>query len=90
MIAKRIEYSKRFSDKWQRLPAQIKKIALVKEALLRSNPLHPSLRLHQLHGKYIGSWSISITEKYRIIFEQQDDGLIVFSSIGNHDIYRYL
>lgn len=64
--------------------------AFNKDALVRNNPLHPSLRLHELHGKFRGIWSISISGNYRIIFERMDNGDIMFVSIGKHDIYKSL
>jgi addiction module RelE/StbE family toxin len=46
--------------------------------------------LHELHGKFKGIWSISITNNYRIIFARMENGDILFISIGKHDIYKYL
>ena len=60
------------------------------ERLFRANPLHPSLRLHQLKGKLTGSWSISVTMNVRIIFARLENGEIVFYSVGQHDLYRSL
>lgn len=74
----------------KKLSPQILKLVENKEKIFRENPLHPSLRLHELHGKLKGIWSISITGNYRIIFERQENGDILFLSIGSHDIYRYL
>ncbi len=72
------------------MPAEIIRIAVVKEKIFRDNPLHPSLRLHALHGKLQGIHSLSVSGNYRIIFERQKNGDILFISIGKHDIYKYL
>jgi addiction module RelE/StbE family toxin len=90
MIVKDIHYSKKFIKELKKLPKEIINIAIKKEAIFKDNPLHSSLRLHELHGKFKGIWSISLTQNYRIIFERMPNGDILFISIGKHDIYKYL
>lgn len=90
MIVKNILYGKKFVKELKKLPDEIIKIAIAKEELFKNNPLHSSLRLHELRGKFQGIWSISLTTNYRIIFERQPSGDILFISIGKHDIYKYL
>ena len=88
MMVNNIVYSSSFLKSTKKLPLQILKSAESKEKIFRENPLHHSLRLHQLHGKLKNQWSISITGNYRIIFERQENGDILFLSIGSHDIYK--
>lgn len=90
MIIKAILYSSKFADELRKLPKELADLAIKKEKIFKGNPLHPSLRLHMLQGKLKGLWSISITGNYRIIFERQINGDILFISIGKHDIYRSL
>ena len=90
MIIKEIYYSKKFVKELKKLPQEIFDLAVKKENIFRNNPLHPSLRLHELHGKFKGIWSISLSNNYRIIFERMLNGDILFISIGKHDIYKYL
>ncbi len=90
MIVINVHYSKKFIKELKKLPKEIAQIAIRKEKIFRDNPLHPSLRLHELHGKLAGVWSISISGGYRIIFERMENGDILFISIGKHDIYRHL
>jgi len=90
MIIKKVYYSKKFIKELKKIPEEIIKLAVKREVAFKNNPLHPSLRLHELHGKFKGIWSISITGNYRIIFERMDNGDIMFVSIGKHDIYKYL
>lgn len=90
MIVRKIYSSKKFEKELRKLPGYIIGLATKKEKIFRKNPLHSSLRLHELHGKLKNLWSISITSNYRIIFERMKNGDIVFISIGKHDIYRYL
>jgi len=90
MIVKEIYYFKKFTKELKKLPKEILKLAIKKEKIFRENPIHSSLRLHELHDKFKGIWSISLTSNYRIIFERTNNGDILFISIGKHDIYKYL
>ncbi len=90
MIVTTISYHPKFVTELRRLPKQLQLRAVKSEELFRTNPLHPSLRLHPLKGVLKGSWSISITTKVRIIFTRLDGGEVVFYSIGHHDIYQAL
>jgi len=90
MIIKDIHYSKKFIKELKNLPKKIIDLAIKKEKIFKDNPLHHSLRLHELHGKLKGIWSISITSNYRIIFERMENGDILFISIGKHDLYKFL
>ena len=87
MRIKSIHYTEHFAIDFRILPKIVQKKALKAEKLFRQNPFYPSLRLHKLKGKLHGSWSISIDRKYRIIFKSLNDGVIIFGSIGMHDIY---
>jgi len=90
MIVVNIKYSTNFVKQLKPLPKQVIVLAVNKERIFKVNPLHPFLRLHQLHGQLMGLWSLSISRNYRIIFKRQDNGDIVFISIGQHDLYRNL
>ena len=56
--------------------------------LLKTNPFHPSLRLHKLKGRLNHYQSVSINLQYRILidFIIQDDRIILID-IGNHSLY---
>ena len=90
MIIGDIIYSKKFIKRFKKLPKNIAKKAIETEKIFKANPLHPSIRLHELHGDLKKYWSISINRKYRIIFKQKSDGNIYFIFIGNHNIYDAL
>ncbi|PJC38026.1 type II toxin-antitoxin system mRNA interferase toxin, RelE/StbE family, partial [Candidatus Peregrinibacteria bacterium CG_4_9_14_0_2_um_filter_41_14] len=77
-----------FERQFVKLPKNIQQKAVKSEVLFRANPFHPSLRLHKLKGKLVGLWSISIDRKYRIIFRPQQNGDMLFISIGLHAIYE--
>lgn len=90
MIIRSVYHFKKFKKEFKKLPNKIINSAIKKEKIFRDNPLHPSLRLHELKGKLKRVWSISITMNYKIIFEREKNGDILFISIGKHDIYKYL
>ncbi|PIZ74499.1 type II toxin-antitoxin system mRNA interferase toxin, RelE/StbE family [Candidatus Peregrinibacteria bacterium CG_4_10_14_0_2_um_filter_41_8] len=83
-----IYYNSDFERQFVKLPKNIQQKAVKSEVLFRANPFHPSLRLHKLKGKLVGLWSISIDRKYRIIFRPQQNGDMLFISIGLHAIYE--
>jgi len=88
MIIKNIYYGKAFIKRLKSLPPEVIKTVLEKEKLFRMNPLHSSFRLNQLYSTLRGAWSISISSNYRIIFERQANGDILFASIGRYDLYK--
>ncbi len=88
MIVEKIYYSKKFSKRLKKLPKNIIDLAFKKEEMFRENSLHPSLRLHELHGNLKGLWSISINNDYRIIIEKMENGNVMFHSIGGHSVYK--
>ena len=90
MTNRKIVYSPAFLRKAEKLSREIIDLAREKERIFEKNPFHPSLRLHPLKGKLRNLWSISVNFKYRIIFEYNDSGEVLFLSIGKHDIYRNL
>ena len=54
--------------------------------LLSLNPHHPSLRIHELKGKFEGLSSISINMKYRITLEMIVTPKEIFLiNVGDHD-----
>jgi mRNA-degrading endonuclease YafQ of YafQ-DinJ toxin-antitoxin module len=78
-------YNKRaskFLKKYPDLISQYEKMLKI----LEKNPVHPSLRLHQLKGKLKDLHSISINISYRITLEFYiADKEIVLVNIGRHD-----
>lgn len=88
MQVHRILYEAPFQKQFRKLPLSIQQRAVKTEQLFRTNPFHPSLRLHKLKGRLEGLWSISITMSYRIIFDALENGDILFISIGTHSIYE--
>ena len=54
--------------------------------LLEKNPFYPFLRLHPLHGKFLGLYSVSISMQYRITLELEiREQEIILVNVGSHD-----
>lgn len=79
------DYTRRAADFFKKHPELKAQYAKTLE-LLESNPYHPSLRLHALHGRFHGLHSVSINLSYRLrlhlmIMERE----IVLVDVGSHD-----
>jgi len=57
--------------------------------LLELNPAHSSLKLHQLKGKFVGKYAISITKSYRIVltFAVTEKGIVLLDVGGHDEVY---
>lgn len=69
------------------MPTEIKDIAKERTAWFQENIHDPRLHTHKLGGSLEGFLSFSLTGKYRIMFEFEKNGDVVFRSIGDHEIY---
>jgi len=79
------QYSRRAARFIKRHP-ELRQQYLKTLELLRSNPFHPSLRLHPLQGRMAGLHSVSINLSYRITLELLiEDERITPVNVGDHD-----
>ncbi len=54
--------------------------------LLELTPLHPSLRLHKMQGRFRDKYSVSITMSYRIVIAFViTETEIILIDVGHHD-----
>ena len=90
-----VEYSNQFLKSASRLPTRIVALAGEKEVLFKSEPRHPSLGTHNLHGKDKDLWAFWINKRYRIKFlflaervPPMAERAVLFVDIGTHDIYK--
>lgn len=88
MIIHEIKYSEKFLKNFEKCDENIKQKAIIQLEMLKTNPFHPSLRLHKLSWKFEWLRSISINMSFRIIFEPYENWDILLVSIGNHSIYN--
>lgn len=83
-----IRYTSKFERAFRKLPREIQTIAVEREVIFRSNFSDPRLHTHKLKGELGKYWSFSIDYSYRVLFEKDSDGNVIFLNIGDHDIYR--
>lgn len=78
-----ISYSRNFVKQAKKLKPimRLKLQACLKK--FAENPLHPSLRNHQLKGKYKDYRSIDITGDIRALYLQREEEAI-FDAVGTH------
>ena len=84
----RIEFSDRFNKLRRDAPVEIKQGFLDALALFLTDPMHPALRNHPLHGEYAGYRSFDVTEDYRAIFREEMRGeqrVTIFYKLGTHE-----
>lgn len=78
-----------FEERYNNLPATIRKKAEKQEALFRKNPFYPSLNTEKLEPKGKQIWSFRIDKKYRIFFRFLEEKKVLFLTVGPHDwIYK--
>ena len=74
-----------FWERFNRLPADVRHLAIENYELLRINPKHPSL-----HLKMVGSrWSVRVGLRHRALGIRSDE-VIVWFWIGTHAEYDKL
>lgn len=78
-----ISYSKNFIKQAKKLSPELCKKLLERIELFSENPLHPTLRNHQLKGKYKAYRSIDITGDVRALYIQKEREAI-FDTVGTH------
>lgn len=82
----RIAYTKSFKKEYQNLPTHIRDKIKEQIALLQSGYFsHPSMRLKKMRRATVEKWEVSITMKYRMTFQIEED-LLTFRAVGKHDI----
>jgi len=72
-----------FWDLFNKLPAEIQRVARSNYELLKSNPRHPSLHFNKA-GQY---WSVRVGLGYRAVGKQVEGG-ILWGWIGSHADYN--
>jgi len=77
-----------FLKKCRKFPEDLQNEIDEKISLFRSDPLHPFLKIHKLHGMFKNSWSFSVNYRYRIIFQYLSKDEVILLAIGDHEIYK--
>jgi mRNA-degrading endonuclease RelE of RelBE toxin-antitoxin system len=81
-------FSNKFKKQYKSLPHEIRQTFDEKLVLFLSDMHHPSIRVKKIKGVH-NRWEGSITMKYRFTFHF-DGNIVVFRTIGTHDILKRL
>lgn len=80
-----IEYSKKFVKEFKKCPVNIKASFKARLKIFINNQYHSVLNNHSLLGQLKNYRSINITGNWRAIFEEINNGQIIyFVAIGTH------
>ncbi|MFA5169518.1 MAG: type II toxin-antitoxin system mRNA interferase toxin, RelE/StbE family [Candidatus Paceibacterota bacterium] len=80
-----IEYSQKFIKEFKKCPPNIKNSFRSRLEILTNDAHSPILNNHQLSGKLKNFRSINITGDWRAVFEEINNGKIIyFIAIGSH------
>jgi len=86
---RQVFHSSKFRKALGRMPKFVKRAFLEKESLFLTDPFHPSLGTHKLHGKYREFFAFTVIGQYRLMFRFMENGRdIGLINIGTHEIYK--
>jgi len=83
-----IIYSPFFVRKFSKLENNLQKDVLQKIDLFKDKKNHKILEVHKLHGKFKEYFGFSVNYKFRIVFRYASKNDVLFTDIGDHDIYK--
>lgn len=83
-----IIYSLRFKREYGDLSFPLKERAEKQEKIFRADPFDLRLKTHKLKGRLQELWAFSINYRYRIVFEFEGRGRVIFHAVDNHSIYK--
>ena len=79
-----IFFAKKFRKNYGRLQLRVREQCDERLQLFETEPFHPLLDNHPLHGEYAGCRSINVTGDYRAIFYHENADAVRFIAIGTH------
>ncbi len=79
-----IDVTPAFFSQYDELPKAIKKKFKKQLALLKENPKHQSLQIHQLEGTDF--WEFYVDKGYRCVFKREGHYIYRLYFIGTHDL----
>ena len=74
----RVKFSRRFEKRYNKAPKKVKKAFDSRLEIFVADKFHPTLNNHALTGRYTGYRSINITGDWRAIFQELEEGAIVY------------
>lgn len=85
----KVGYSQEFFRAFNKLSPALQEEIEEKIELFKNRRNHHQLRVHKLHGEYVGCWSFSVNYRFRVMFAYvgKDKSNTVLVSVGDHSIY---
>ena len=86
-MMKSLRYSTRAKKdlkKYRNQPQKMRRLFAVIEMLLKGEKLPPSLRKHELSGRYAGALECHIENDFLLIWEDKDNNCIYILRLGSH------
>lgn len=84
-----VHFTPHFLRQLAKLEAPLANEVIDAVELFKDKNNHVKLKVHALHGKLQGLYSLSVNYSYRILFEYGDSKDEVFLvKVGNHDMYK--
>lgn len=81
----KVEYHRKFLKSFKKLDKKMQSKVIQAVDIFKSDPHSPELQNHSLKGSMKGLRAVSVTGDFRIIFEEQDNYVIVFMlDVGTH------
>ncbi|MGB7746357.1 MAG: hypothetical protein WBN75_03640 [Verrucomicrobiia bacterium] len=74
-----------FWKSYEKLPVEIRRLALKNFRLWLANPRHPSLHFKPFWEKF---WSARVGDHYRVVGYHRDPNTFVWTWIGTHEEYN--
>jgi addiction module RelE/StbE family toxin len=79
-----IKRTKTFEKQYTKLPTKIQNKFGERFLLWLDDPEDSRLRVHSLHGKFLGYWSFNVTGDVRALYRYEGSEVVIFALIGTH------
>jgi mRNA-degrading endonuclease YafQ of YafQ-DinJ toxin-antitoxin module len=83
-----IVYSPFFIRKFNKLENGLQEDVFQRINLFKNRENHKMLEVHKLNGKFKEYFGFSVNYKFRIVFRYVSKNEVLFTDIGDHDIYK--
>jgi mRNA-degrading endonuclease YafQ of YafQ-DinJ toxin-antitoxin module len=83
-----IVYSPFFIRKFNKLENGLQEDVFQRINLFKNRENHKMLEVHKLNGKFKEYFGFSVNYKFRIVFRYISKNEVLFTDIGDHDIYK--
>ncbi|MFT5036552.1 MAG: addiction module RelE/StbE family toxin [Candidatus Azotimanducaceae bacterium] len=80
----RITTTKKFDKQFKKQSDKIKKEFVRRIKIFQVDMNNPLLHVHKLSGAYNGLWSMNITGNVRVVFDTEQEPIVILIAIGTH------